>query len=289
MRPSGVRGRPRAGPTVACHQTDRARPPHPHPAANRRAALAALAAGAVAPSFAGPARADVGAPPPAPRTLLVGPGRPHPTLASALAAAREGDALRLAPGAYAERAVLHVAGLKLVGEGAGAVLTWRTDRPYEAALVAAAPRCAASNLTIRHASPSVADNYAIHVSDATASLALDRVSATSATGTGLGADGRVTAVDCAFSGSARYGAALFAADCRLERCVLRDNGAGGVLARSAPRVALVRCTVADNRGPGLDLVSGSGGAAECEVAGNRGGGTRLGPAWGEDGDGDHVG
>jgi hypothetical protein len=219
----------------------------------------------------------------------VGPGRPYATLAAALAAARAFDTLSLAPGAYAERAVLNLEGLTLVGEGGGAMLTWTTDRPYEAALVAAAPNCAASNLSIRHSSPSVADNYAVHVSDPAASLTLDRVSAASATGTGLGADGRVGAVGCTFSGNSRYGAALFAKDCRLEGCTLSDNGAGGVLARSAWRLSLVRCTVANNRGPGLDLVSGSGGAAECEVRGNRGQGARAGRAWGEDEDEDEGG
>jgi polygalacturonase len=58
--------------------------------------------------------------PPGPTTghvLRVGPGRPYPSVNAALADARAGDTLRIAPGTYREVVRLQLAGLRLLGEG----------------------------------------------------------------------------------------------------------------------------------------------------------------------------
>ena len=78
------------------------------PAAGRVAVLGLAAALAAA---AAPAR------PAAAATLEVGPGRPHATIGAALRAARPGDRIEVAPGAYREDLVIEVEGVELVGRG----------------------------------------------------------------------------------------------------------------------------------------------------------------------------
>ena len=52
-----------------------------------------------------------------------------------------------------------------------ATLSHETPRPYESTVSVSAPRCRVVGLTIRHSSPSVANNYALHVEEAAASSA----------------------------------------------------------------------------------------------------------------------
>jgi nitrous oxidase accessory protein len=61
--------------------------------------------------------AAVPIPPYAQDTLLVGAGRPHPTLRSALAAARDGDIIRIGAGLYKEKGLVAERRVSIRGEG----------------------------------------------------------------------------------------------------------------------------------------------------------------------------
>ena len=91
----------------------------------------------------------------------------YSTISAALSAAPKGATVVVRPGLYAERVFLK-SEVSILGDK-GAVLAWKSDRPYEAALtvdlsLAAAPcRVLIQGLEIRHSSPSIAQNYAVYV------------------------------------------------------------------------------------------------------------------------------
>jgi hypothetical protein len=83
----------------------------------------------------------------------------------------------------------------------GAVLTWRSDKPYEAALTVdlstASAECEVlvSGLSVRHFSPSIAQNYAVYVpqpsaaADSTSLIKLHGCDVSSGSGSGIGVEG----------------------------------------------------------------------------------------------------
>ena len=95
------------------------------------------------------------------------PGGAYSTISAALSAAPKGATVVVRPGLYAERVFLKSE--VSIECDKGAVLAWKSDRPYEAALtvdlsLAAAPcRVLVQGLEIRHSSPSIAQNYAVYV------------------------------------------------------------------------------------------------------------------------------
>jgi hypothetical protein len=48
-------------------------------------------------------------------------------------------------------------------QGADVTVIWETRAPYEAVLESSAPSATVRGLRLRHASPSVANNYAVYV------------------------------------------------------------------------------------------------------------------------------
>ncbi len=255
-------------------------PPHtPPPPPTRRAALAALALLPISAAARAQAQ-DASAAPPA--TLFVGAGGAYAAIGAAVAVAPQGATVLVAAGTYRERVVVDTPGVAVAAApGAAVTLVWETAAPYEAALELRAAGAAARGLTVRHASPSVADNYAVRLSGPSARL--EDCDVSSSTGSGLGAEpGAHTAARCRFHGCARSGAMLFgaageeedegggggAASATLEDCALEGNRLHGLLVRGgAPAVR--RCALRANGGFGLALQS-CGGAFEGNALGGNG-------------------
>ena len=84
------------------------------------------------------------------RTLDVGPGRTYALPSEAIAAARAGDVVRIAPGRYYDCAVVKVNDLLIEGTGAGVVLTDKTCQG-KALLVIDSSRVTLRNLEFRRA------------------------------------------------------------------------------------------------------------------------------------------
>jgi hypothetical protein len=135
----------------------------------------------------------------------------------------------------------------------GASLSWRSDRPYEAALtidLSASNQPASvsiSGLTITHFSPSIAQNYAVYVpqptalADASSFIELKGCDISSASGSGIGVEGGCVSVesciihDCKnhgilFLGQTARGKVLksTATNCKLNGVLLRDGAAAAV-------------------------------------------------------------
>ena len=276
-------------------------PPTPPSLPSRRRDVLALLALLAAPASAarGPpgALAAEDAPAPPAAVLAVGPGAAHATIASALAAAAAMRpppsapvVIRLAPGTYPERVVVDPdvapAGLIIepssnasstearVGVGSGAddavVVARRVSTPYESTIEIAptpVPRSAPvtlRGLTIRHASPSVANNYAVFAREGTA-LRLERCDVSSDTGGGVAGEGAdVAAVacavhDCASNGVAVYGDLLgevgagLVVGCDVARC-----GKDGVLIRGGAVGVVEDCRVSEVGGFGVAFFEGAG-------------------------------
>ena len=198
--------------------------------------------------------------------------------------------IRLAPGTYPERVVVDPdvapAGLIIepssnasstearVGVGSGAddavVVARRVSTPYESTIEIAptpVPRSAPvtlRGLTIRHASPSVANNYAVFAREGTA-LRLERCDVSSDTGGGVAGEGAdVAAVacavhDCASNGVAVYGDLLgevgagLVVGCDVARC-----GKDGVLIRGGAVGVVEDCRVSEVGGFGVAFFEGAG-------------------------------
>ncbi len=123
------------------------------------------------------ALASLLAAPAASRTLLVGAGAPgqgasHPTLAAAVAAAADGDTIRLAPGDYYECAILSRRGLTLEGAGPTTVLRDQTCQG-KAVLVVQADSLTVRDLTLARAR--VPDRNGAGIRLEAQSLTLERV------------------------------------------------------------------------------------------------------------------
>jgi hypothetical protein len=185
---------------------------------------------------------------PSGRVLIVGVGD---DLTAALATSSEGDAVVLAPGAHVGRACL-AAPVALLGGGPSTTcLTWTTTAPYESVVVVEAAGCVVGGVSLSHASPSVANNYALHLLPSAAGTVVTECAVMSTTGSGVGVEGEGAVIErCVLSDCASYGAAVFAEGAIVRDCVLTNNRRGGVLVRGASAV-----------------VQGSGGRSGVSVAG----------------------
>jgi len=277
-RASTTRGVPKAS---AVDSEDVSTPTGP----SRRGVLAAplVAAAASAPTggslFAPPrARAEET------RVLVVsssgaadaGSAKTFPSVTAALAAlSARGDAspasIRLSPGVYAERVVVpaSLAGDLLIEPVAGAApgsvtLEHRTGSPYEATVENQMPASRGAvtlrSVNVRHASPSVANNYAAFATPGS-SLTLESCDVQSDTGSGIAAEGATLVVkdcrvhDCKSHGVAVYGDLLgeFGSG-EVSDCAVARNGGDGVLLRQGAFGVVRGCVITDNGGFSVELV-----------------------------------
>lgn len=139
------------------------------------------------------------------------------------------------------------------------VLEWRTREPYQSTIqVATGGRATVRNVTIRHESPSVANNYAVYSQGGTLDLVDCRVSSTS--GSGVGCDGGSVALrgvemsQCARNGLVIAGdlegapAAVRVAGSRVVR-----NGGSGAVVLDGSTLSASDSAFSGNKGAGLEL------------------------------------
>ena len=239
------------------------------------------AAAAEAPAEAAPLESAV-------LTVRLGPDDPasraYGSISAALEAAPAGATVRVEAGYYGERLVVSrpVTLEAAAGAEGRVVVEHQTEAPYEATLQVDAPGVRVRGFKLRHASPSVASDYCVLVR-AGGAAALERCDISSATGSGLGAEGGVvTATACRLAGCKLHGAALYgdlagesAGDCTLSGCELEDNGACGALVRDGAAAALRSCTLARNGAFGLEVVDAAVTLVGCTVRANRKGALLL--------------
>jgi hypothetical protein len=205
-----------------------------------------------------------------------GSAKTFPSVTAALASlSARGDAspasIRLSPGVYAERVVVpaSLAGDLLIEPVAGAApgsvtLEHRTGSPYEATVENQMPASRGAvtlrSVNVRHASPSVANNYAAFATPGS-SLTLEACDVRSDTGSGVAAEGATLAVrNCSVCGCKTHGVAVYGdllgefGSGEIAGCVVADNGGDGVLLRQGARGDVRGNTITGNGGFSVELV-----------------------------------
>ena len=178
------------------------------------------------------------------------------------------------PTRYAERLLVDKAVELRPAPGAHVEIVWETDRPYESTIVCTADGAVVVGLTVRHASPSIANNYAVQL--AGCSVRIESCDISSATGSGLGVEGGSSQItDCALHDCERSGAMLFTdleeteSRATLRGCTLRGNKLHGVVVREGAEPVVRDNAISGNGGYGLALQGCGGEYAGNSVAGNR--------------------
>lgn len=209
----------------------------------------------------------------------VGRGEAHETIAAALALARDGDVVVVAPGTYRERVVVETNGITLTFASDARVIH-RALKPYEAAIDIRARDVVVANANVEHYSKSVADNYAVYVAPG-ASAVLERVRARSETGSGFGVDGGKCVMRmCVGSACAQNGCALFgdvdgargSGEADLIECEFENNARDGVLARGGVNVTIARSVIGNNLGFGCEFIDCAGVVTASAIRRNKRGG-----------------
>ena len=190
--------------------------------------------------------------------------------------------VRIAPGTYAERVVVPAFAAQcdalriepLEGNDASSVTVEHfTSVPYEAVFEAApnAKGLVLNNLTIRHGSKSVANNYAVFA-NVGSGLTMRGCDVRSDTGSGVAAEGaQLDVEDCVVSNCKTHGVAVYGdlfgqgGFGRVVKCEIRDNGEDGVLVRGGASAEVAGNEVFDNGRFGVELVDVGAG---CRVVDN---------------------
>lgn len=242
------------------------------------------------------------------RVLLVsssgadaGSAEPFPSVTAALealAARRPRGSpasILLSPGVYAERVVVPDSLARdlviepVAGAAPGSVtLEHRTSSPYEATVENRMPASAGAatlrRLVVRHASPSVANNYAAFATPGS-SLTLEACDVRSDTGSGVAAEGATLAVrNCSIRGCKTHGVAVYGdllgefGSGEIVGCVVADNGGDGVLLRQGARGDVRGNTITGNGGVSVELVDVREGTTLRDNVLGTGGGKKAKPA-----------
>ena len=172
---------------------------------------------------------------------------------------------------YAERVVVPASLARdlviepVAGAAPGSVtLEHRTSSPYEATVENRMPASAGAatlrRLVVRHASPSVANNYAAFATPGS-SLTLESCDVRSDTGSGVAAEGATLVLtDCAIHDCKTHGVAVYGdllgefGSGEIAGCVVADNGGDGVLLRQGARGDVRGNTITGNGGFSVELV-----------------------------------
>ena len=88
-------------------------------------------------------------------------GKDTATISQALNLANDADTILLNAGKYQERVILDKAVSLVASPGADVEISWHTEDHYESTILCTADGAKIQNITIRHFSPSVANNYAV--------------------------------------------------------------------------------------------------------------------------------
>ena len=189
------------------------------------------------------------------------------SIGAAMSVAPSGSTIVLRPGMYHERITI-TKPLCLLADH-GATIAWKTDKPYEAAITVALSEgmgdgatVRVAGLTVRHSSPSIAQNYAVYVPQPQSASA-DRVhiefrdcDISSATGSGVGIEGGdVTLASCAISGCKNHGILYVGSTARglVSNCLVEKCKLNGVLLRDGASPTLKSNRLSGNGQYGVSL------------------------------------
>jgi hypothetical protein len=196
-----------------------------------------------------------------------------PSIAAAVAAiAASGDKspvlIHLASGVYDERVVFGAnLGNVTLAPGPGVdensvTITHKTVVPYESTIevVGDGTSVTLRNLRIRHASKSVANNYAVFA-NAGGVLAMTDCDVSSTTGCGIACEGSDLIVtkclvhDCKSHGVAVFGDLLGdVGGGKIEKCFITKNGGDGVVVRQGAIGTITECEIVENDGYAVTLI-----------------------------------
>eukprot|EP00884_Botryococcus_braunii_P016863 jgi/Botrbrau1/3860/Bobra.0183s0085.1 len=131
--------------------------------------------------------------------LMVGGPSGYETIGEAIAAAREISGskvvIQVSSGTYKERLTIDTPlTLEAFPKGSEVEVKWETTEPYQSVVTSTARDVKLKGLKIRHASPSVADNYAVHLISSDCKIQDCDIS--SATGSGVGVEGGHVYLTC---------------------------------------------------------------------------------------------
>jgi len=146
--------------------------------------------------------------------------------------------------------------VKMIGASGseGTTIVLDTEEHYVPALTVTSPDATIESLSVRHRSPSVANNYAVYIVQVAGDVTLRRLDVSSETGTGVaveGGRGRVEIVDCLIHDTKNNGIGIFPAlgddgtpDRGLQILVssttVRDNGREAIVGRGLGEGVAVR-------------------------------------------------
>ena len=161
----------------------------------------------------------------------------YSTISAALAAAPNGGEVIVRPGTYNERVVIRKP--VTVFAATGTVLSWRSDKPYGAALDVDVSGVAegavlVSGLTIRHSSPSIAQNYGVYVHSLERKVKFLNCDVASSSGSGIGVGGgNVTVFSCTIHDCKNHGVVYRGSGStgRVKRCIVEKCKLNGLLLR----------------------------------------------------------
>lgn len=220
------------------------------------------------------------------RAVLSKPGITLTTLGYDLNDNDNDDGASPAPSPQSKEGVLASAGPRTRNGSTRATLSHETSLPYQSTVSVSAPRCRVLGLTIRHSSPSVANNYALHVEEGAAAAISDSEAAltvisecdvASSSGTALGLDSPARVSRSRLFSNTRFGASVFAPGpprTKIFRCELVggggkgvkgdvSGGSGGLLVRGGD-IEIRECFLSGNPFA-MRLVDGTGFVSRCAV------------------------
>ena len=203
-----------------------------------------------------------------PAKAATGEPMTYSTIAAALAAAPSGSVVIVRAGTYNERVSIRKP-VRLLGSS-GAVLSWKSDKPYEAALDVDVEGSADDGkadvlvlgLAVRHASPSIAQNYGVYVhSAAMRRIKFINCDVASSSGSGIGVEGgNVTIRSCSIHDCKNHGVLYVGrgATGRVERCIVETCKLNGLLLRDGASPTLSNNLLKGNGQYGAALIDCGG-------------------------------
>lgn len=203
-------------------------------------------------------------------------------LQAAIDAAAPGETITIPGGVYREKLFIERPVTVQAAPGEAVELVWETEDHYEPVIsCAGAEGVRLVGLSIRHASPSVANNYAVFLQGG--SVQLEGCTITSSTGTGLAAEGGSHSLrDCRLLQCERHGMAAFGTieggECQVDvfGCSLEGNKQNGALIRDGSEARLRDSELRSNGEYGVSVAYAAVSIANCRFVGNRRGSVRQG-------------
>lgn len=242
----------------------------------RRDLLQSIAILGVATSWLTSPRPSLASPAAEPSTSqIIQVGQDVRTIAEALKLSQDGDTIVLSAGKYHERVILDKAVSLVAAPGAIVEISWQTEEHYESTILCTVDGATIKNITIRHSSPSIANNYAVQFTQSNNAI-LEDCDISSTTGSAVGVEGgSPRIINCSLHDCERSGIMVFSdlegnpGTPKVQNCKISNNKLNGVLVRDGAEPAVVDNRIENNGGYGL-VLQGCGGMYTGNVLeGNR--------------------